>query len=97
MRNIVGNLLISSGILFVFIGVAGIYRFRNFYSRALMAADVDTVGYITLMMGVIVKQGFSFFSLKVFFILVITLIVNPLVSHAIVRSAYISGYKIGKE
>ncbi|MGB5822605.1 MAG: monovalent cation/H(+) antiporter subunit G [Proteocatella sp.] len=97
MRDLIGNLIIFSGIMFVFIGVAGIYRFKNFYSRALMAANVDTVGYITLMMGVIVKQGLSLFSLKVFFILVITLIVNPLVSHAIVRSAYISGYKIGKE
>lgn len=97
MRNIIADLVISTGIIFVGIGVIGTYRFKNFYSRALMAANVDTVGYITLMIGVIIKQGFSFFSLKVFFILIITLIVNPLVSHAIVRSAYISGYKIGKE
>lgn len=93
----IGNFLIGLSMIFIVIGVFGTYRFKNFYQRALISSNVDTVGYLTLMFGVIIKNGFSFFSLKVLFILLITLIINPLVSHAIVRSAYISGYKIGKD
>ena len=93
----IGNFLIGLSLIFITIGVFGIYRFKNFYQRALISANIDTVGYITLMLGFIIKNDFSFFSLKVSFILVITLIINPLVSHAIVRSAYISGYKIGRD
>lgn len=93
----IGNFFIGLSLIFITIGVFGIYRFKNFYQRALISANIDTVGYITLMLGFIIKNGFSFFSLKVSFILVITLIINPLVSHAIVRSAYISGYKIGRD
>lgn len=93
----IGNFLIGLSLVFITIGVFGIYRFKNFYQRALISANIDTVGYITLMLGFIIKHGFSFFSLKISFILIITLIINPLVSHAIVRSAYISGYKIGRD
>lgn len=93
----IGNFLIGLSLIFITIGVLGIYRFKNFYQRALISANIDTVGYITLMLGFIIKNGFSFFSLKISFILIITLIINPLVSHAIVRSAYISGYKIGRD
>lgn len=93
----IGNFLIGLSLIFIIIGVFGIYRFKNFYQRALISANIDTVGYLTLMFGMIIKNGLSFFSLKLLFILLITLIINPLVSHAIVRSAYISGYKIGKD
>lgn len=89
--------IIIIGVVFVSIGVVGIYRFKNFYSRALVASKVDTVGYITLMIGVILRSGFNFFSAKVFVILLITMLINPLITHSIVRSAHISGYKVGKD
>lgn len=96
MRELIANILIVSSVVFVALGVVGIYRFNTFYARALVASKVDTVGYLTLIFGVLLKHGLTFFSLKVAFILLITLIVNPLVTHSIVRSAYISGLKIGK-
>lgn len=97
MQQTIGNIIILIGIIFVSIGVIGIFRFDNYYARALVASKVDTVGYITLMLGVIVKSGFRFFSFKLLVILIITFLVNPLITHAIVRSAYISGFKGRKE
>ena len=97
MAETIGNIIIGIGVVFVVIGIIGVYRFDNFYSRALAAAKVDTVGYITVMIGVMINNGFSFFSLKVFMILVLTMILNPLISHSIVRSAHMSGFKGGKE
>ncbi|MGX8797336.1 monovalent cation/H(+) antiporter subunit G [Fusibacter sp. JL298sf-3] len=97
MHILIGDILIGASLIFVLIGVIGIYRFKQFYTRALVASNIDTVGYLTLLLGIVIRKGWGFFSLKVLLILVITLVVNPLVTHAIVRSAYISGYKIGKE
>ncbi len=97
MHILIGDILIGASLIFVLIGVIGIYRFKQFYTRALVASNIDTVGYLTLLLGIVIRKGWGFFSLKVLLILVITLVVNPLVTHAIVRSAYISGYKVGKE
>lgn len=96
MLNIAGNIVILTGIIFVSFGAYGIFRFNNFYSRVLVGTKVDTVGFITIMSGVIIKQGFSFFSLKVLMIILIMLIIFPLATHSIARSAYLSGYRIKK-
>jgi multicomponent Na+:H+ antiporter subunit G len=97
MRELISGIIIFIGIAFIALGIIGIYRFNNFYSRALVASKVDTVGYITIIIGVMIRHGFSYFTMKVFFILLITLIINPLITHSIVRSAFISGYKLRKE
>lgn len=92
-----GTIIIYIGLIFVAFGIVGLFRFDNFYTRALTASKVDTVGYITILFGVMLKSGFTFLSLKVGVLLVITLIINPLTTHMITRSAYVSGYTIKKE
>ncbi len=93
----IGNVLLAISAVIIFFGVFGIFRFREFYSRILITSKVDTMGFITLMAGVIVHAGFSFFSLKVVLLVILMIITNPLSTHAIARSAHISGYKIKKE
>ena len=93
----ISSIIISIGIIFVILGIVGLYRFDNFYARVLTASKVDTVGYITVLFGVMLKQGFSFFTLKVGFIILITMLVNPLTTHILTRSAYKSGYRIRKD
>ncbi len=94
--NIIGNIIISLGVIFIGFGVYGLFRFGDFYSRVLIASKVDTVGLITVIFGVMIKQGLSFFSLKCLLILILALIINPLSTHAVARSAYYSGYKVKK-
>ncbi len=95
--DILGNIFISAGLLFIVFGVIGIYRFKDFYARILISSKVDTIGFITIMFGVILKAGFSMFSLKVILILIISIIINPIVSNAVVRSAYYSDYRIERK
>ncbi|NSW89205.1 MAG: monovalent cation/H(+) antiporter subunit G [Firmicutes bacterium] len=97
MREQIGNILIVTALIFIFFGVYGIFKFKDFYPRILISSKVDTVGLITLMLGIIVKSGINFFSLKVLIILLLVIITNPLSTHSIARSAYISGYKVKKE
>ena len=92
--EIVGNIIIIAGIIFMFFGVIGIFRFKNFYPKILVATKIDTVGALTLIIGIAVRHGFNFFSGKLLVLVLIILILNPLVAHVIARSAYLSGYEI---
>jgi len=84
-------------LIFMLLGIVGLFRFKDFYSRILISSKVETVGFITIMTGVMLYSGFTWFSLKVLLILIIALLTNPLSTHAIARSAFISGYKIKRE
>ncbi len=95
--QIIGYSLIVIGIFFILIGLLGISRFHNFYARLLSAADIDTVGLITILLGVIILSGFSWFTLKVMLILALILIINPLVTSSIASSAFFSGYKLKED
>ena len=90
MQQLIGDILIVIGIIFMSLGVIGIYRFKDFYARLLASSKVDTVGALTIMIGVIIKHGFTYFSGKVAILIIILLIFNPLVSHILARSAYLS-------
>ena len=88
--ELVGNIVVGIGLLFMAFGVFGLFRFKDFYLRLLVLAKIDTVGAITFMIGVIIRHGFSFFSAKVFLILLLFMIINPLTAHIIARAAYSS-------
>jgi len=77
----------------MFFGIIGIIKYKSFYTRILVTAKIDTVGVITIFIGMAVKHGASFFSLKVLLLMGIMMLINPLASHMIARSAYLSGYK----
>lgn len=94
LPEIIGNLFIISGIIFMIFGVIGIYKFRNFYSRMLIASKVDTVGAMTLIIGVAIRHGFTFFTAKILLIMITLLIILPLVTHVISKAAYESGYPL---
>jgi len=65
----------------------------DFYIKFLASSSIDTVGAITIIIGIAVKHGFSYFSLKALLLMGIMMAVNPLASHMIARSAYLSGYQ----
>jgi len=91
--QVVGDIFVIIGTVFILFGVIGLIRFKNFYTRILITAKIDTVGVLTIIIGIAIKHGLSFFSLKVLLLMGIVMIVNPLASHMIARSAYLSGYQ----
>lgn len=93
----IGNIVVLIGLLFMTLGVLGIFRFKDYFSRILITGKVDTVGFITIMFGLIIKHGFDFFTGKLILVLALYIITNPIATHAITRSAHLSGYRIKKE
>ncbi len=97
MKILISNIFIIISLIFITLGVFGVFRYKNFYSRILIASYVDTVGFLFMMVGVIIRYGISWFSAKVLLIVVIVVLINPVVTHSIGRSAYHGGYRIDKE
>ena len=91
---IISSIVIGIGVFFMLMGLIGIFRFKDFYHRILVASKIDTVGMITLLLGLSLRHGLSFFTGKMVLIIIIVIILNPLVAHIMVRSAYRSGYKL---
>jgi len=89
----VGEVIIIIGTIFMLFGVIGIFRFRSFYPRVLIVAKIDTVGALTVVIGVMMMQGINFFSFRALLLLMLLFIINPMVTYIVGRSAYMSGYR----
>ena len=90
--EIASHILIIVGIVFMLFGIIGIFKFKNFYVRILVSSKVDTVGALTIFIGLALRHGIGYFSGKLILLIIVMLILNPLVAHIIARSAYLSGY-----
>jgi len=77
---IVGNLLIGLGVVALLIGVLGVLRFSRFTMKVMAATKIDTVAFIFIVFGVVFRSGFTWFSAKALFLLLIIVYVAPIVS-----------------
>jgi len=91
--TLLGDIIVAVGILCILIGLIGFVKYKSFYTRILVTTKIETVGVITIIIGIMVRHGFSFFSLKALLLLIVLIIINPLVSHVIARCAHLSGYE----
>ena len=90
MTAIVSNIFIIAGLVFMSFGVIGLLIGKDFYSRLLVSSKIDIVGSLTLLTGVGIRHGISFFTGKIVLLIVILLILNPLSAHVLARNAYLS-------
>lgn len=93
MLEMLGYIVMGLGLVFMFFGIIGILQpKKDFYYRLLVSCKIDTVGILTFSVGLALRHGFTFFTGKIFLIVIVMLILNPLVAHTMARSAYTGGY-----
>ena len=97
MIDLLAYPLIIIALIFMAFGVIGLFRFNDFYSRILISSKIETVGFLTIMIAFTILSGFSYATLKIFLITLMVMVTNPLSTHAIARSAFLSGYTINQE
>jgi len=93
VQLIISNIVIIIGIIFMAFGVVGLFRFKNFFLKIMSSSKIDTVGTLTIILGVAIRHGISFFSAKLLLLAVILIVLGPLCNHMVARSAYLSGHK----
>lgn len=74
-------------------GAIGIFRFKEFYSRAHAASITDTLSVLFIITGLVLQSGFTLITVKLLFIFALLWLTGPVASHALVRAAYQTGLK----
>ena len=85
--EILSGILVILGSLSIIVGLLGVYRMPDFYTRLHAASVIDTLGTILILFGLILYAGLSIVSIKLLLILIFILITTPTAAHALAKSA----------
>jgi multicomponent Na+:H+ antiporter subunit G len=86
MNELIGNIIIGIGVSFVFVGMYGFFKFKDFKSKLLVSATIDTMALLTVLIGAMIRGGFRWSTLKLALISAIVLVLNPVVTSKIALS-----------
>ena len=77
--------LTLAGLFVLVTGVVGVFRFKYALSRIHAAALLDTLGILLMLAGLMVAQGFTNATLKMFVVILMLWLSSPVSSHLIGR------------
>ncbi len=79
------------GLLFILLGVVGILRLPDFYTRLHAMSKCDTLGVALMLLALAIYMGASLVTVKLLLISVFIGLANPTVTHALGRAALKAG------
>ena len=91
--NIISAVFIITGALAIIIGLVGVFRMPDFFTKLHAASIIDTLGTMFIVFGLVLYSGFNLVSVKLLLILVFILITTPAAAHALAKSALHGGLK----
>lgn len=97
--NVIAIVLIVAGLFFFIVGVLGILRLPDFYSRQHAAGKCDSLASVLVFAGIAVYVLNDFnlanvlVALKIMLIAAFVFIASPTATHALTESALIIGVK----
>ena len=88
---IIAHILLVTGLLFILVGVIGILRLPDFYTRLHAMGKCDTLGVALTLLALAIYEGLSLHSAKILLIVVFVALANPTSTHALGRAAFKAG------
>jgi len=85
--------LILIGLYFLFAAAVGVLRLPDVFTRAHAVSLTDSLGALFVLTGLALYQGFNANLIKIFIVLILLYLLNPVIAHATVRSALRCGLK----
>ena len=85
--HIIASFFVISGSIAIVIGLIGVYRMPDFYTRLHAASVIDTLGTIFIIFGLVLFSGINIVSAKLILIMLFILITTPAAAHALAKSA----------
>jgi multicomponent Na+:H+ antiporter subunit G len=80
--------------IFVFLGMLGLYRLPDVYNRLHATTKIATLGAFGVMMGIVVKLGFGPMGIKAITVGLFLLLTAPVAAHMISRAAHRHGVRL---
>ena len=93
IADILGIAAVVAGAFFLFVGSIGLLRLPDFYCRNHATGKSDTLGIMLVILGLMLIEGLTLNSAKMFFVLVFVFLTNPTGTHALANAALHSGLK----
>ena len=88
---LLATILLILGLLFILLGVVGILRLPDFYSRLHAMGKCDTLGVALILVALALYAEVSLTTLKLLLISAIIGFANPTATHALGRAALKTG------
>jgi len=90
-------LLLLFGVAIMLIGVIGVFRFHYVLNRMHAAAMNDTLGILFILLGLSVRNGFSFASAKLMLVIAFFWLASPVCSHLVCQLEVNTNDELEKE
>jgi len=87
INSMLSDICLLLGGIFTLTGAIGLLRLPDFYSRLHAASVTESLAAPLLIIGVMLDTGFTLDSAKLILIIVVMVIVNPTITHALCRAA----------
>lgn len=97
IRTIIGALFVLFGVVTMVVATIGIFRFKYVLNRMQAAALIDTLGILSLLIGLIILSGFSALSAKMLLIIGFLWLASPVTSHLVAHAEVTTNPDIKKE
>jgi multicomponent Na+:H+ antiporter subunit G len=91
VKSVLAAAMMIGGAFAMLVGSIGINRLPDFYTRTHAAANVDTLGILLFVGGLMVYEGWTINSGKLLLVVLFLLLTSPVASHALARRAMLSG------
>ena len=88
---------VLSSLFMIFCGILGVYRMKYVLNRMNAAALIDTLALLFMNIGLMIANGFTFTSLKLFLIVLVMWLTSPISGHLISKLEYVTNEKIEEE
>ncbi|WGI17502.1 monovalent cation/H(+) antiporter subunit G [Methanonatronarchaeum sp. AMET-Sl] len=89
--EITSIILIAVGVFFFIVGLIGLIRLPDVFTRLHATTKCDTLGVGAILLGLIIYQGFDITAIKLFMIIFFVYLTNPTAAQIISKGGYISG------
>ncbi len=95
--NILSDIVLLIGLVFVFLGMLGLIRLPDVYNRLHTTAKIGTLGAFGVMLSILMKAGFTPIGVKAIAVGLFLLLTAPIAAHMITRAAHRHGVGLCKE
>ena len=84
---------IVAGLFFLIVAAIGVIRLPDVFSRSHAISLTDSLGAFFMLAGIALHEGVGKNMLKIFVVLALLYLQNPVIAHATLRAALRSGLK----
>ena len=91
VKDIVVIILLFGGLFFLVVGVVGLIRLPDIYNRLHALGKCDTMGAGLIVLGMILIVPGMTNIIKLLLMEVFIMVINPVVTHLVTKTAYVRG------